>query len=190
MSRVRIAFSGSFSRNIFPLPISALLLARVDYYHSYSMSDTQMQFWIVSKSVEALCLRLNPVKPDQWKLENLGTCCDQRLISRNWNRHSVWVTAPKQLVVISAALLMKREGTNASTLFKWPFRPLWLRKRENKTPSAYHSYSHRGPLGWMSLAEFLATQDPIATTITLTTIITTTPTRVTRGLYYYYYYGL
>jgi len=73
----------------------------------------------------------------------MRTCgCDRRLISRNWNRRSVWVTASKQLVVISAALLMKREGTNASTLFKWPFRPLLLIKRYNKTPSTYHSDCH------------------------------------------------
>jgi len=71
----------------------------------------------------------------------MRTCgCDRRLISRTWNRRSIWVTASKQLVVISAALLMKREGTNASTHFKWPFRPLLINKRQNKTPSAYHSY--------------------------------------------------
>ena len=29
------------------------------------MSDTQMQFQLVSKSVAGLCLRLNPVKPDK-----------------------------------------------------------------------------------------------------------------------------
>jgi len=36
MSAVRIAFSGSFSRNRFSLPIRALFLTRVDY-HSYSL---------------------------------------------------------------------------------------------------------------------------------------------------------
>ena len=54
---------------------------------------------------------------------------------------NIWVTASKQFVVMSAALLMKRKGTNASTLFKWPFRPLLLIKRYNKTPSTYHSYN-------------------------------------------------
>jgi len=36
-----------------------------DVVRTYSMSDTQMKFQVVSKSVEALGLRLNPVKPDQ-----------------------------------------------------------------------------------------------------------------------------
>jgi len=62
------------------------------------------------------------------------------IVSRNWNRLSAWVTAPKQLVVISAALLTKRECTHASTRCKWPFRPWLLKKREYKTPSAYHSF--------------------------------------------------
>jgi len=33
-----------------------------------------MQFELVSKSVGALSLRLNPVKPDQLKLEQFRTC--------------------------------------------------------------------------------------------------------------------
>jgi len=38
------------------------------------MTDTQMQFLPVSKGVEALSLRLNPVKPDQLQLEQFRTC--------------------------------------------------------------------------------------------------------------------
>jgi len=42
MAGVRIAFSGSFSRNRFSLPISALFITRVDY-HFYSLLSRQAE---------------------------------------------------------------------------------------------------------------------------------------------------
>ena len=104
------------------------------------------------------CRGLGPsLKPAGQKLEHFRTCCDWRSISRNWNRRSVWVTATTHLVVIRAALLTKREVTNASTLFKRLLRPLLLIKPpicvslivyRIYVDTSIHMYRYRGaPLG-------------------------------------------
>jgi len=56
-----------------PAPLDRPMLAQEGpdpkpYTRTY-MSDTQMQFYLVRKSVEALGLRLNPGKPAGKKLE-------------------------------------------------------------------------------------------------------------------------